>query len=94
MNKCANCSNDAAYIYQPSESTSIPYCVRCLPSFLIPVMKAGHLTVAASKAKSVKEAMDLLPKASEATPEPEPSVEKAPAKKAVKKASAVEPDAK
>lgn len=94
MNKCANCPNDAAYLYEPSESLTIPYCVRCLPSFLVPVMKAGHLKVAASKDKAVKEAIDLLPQASEATPEPEPEVEKAPAKKAVKKASAVEPDAK
>lgn len=94
MNKCANCDNDAAYLYEPSESLTIPYCVRCLPSFLVPVMKAGHLKVAASKEKAVKEAMDSLPQASEATPEPEPETEKAPAKKAVKKASAVEPDAK
>jgi hypothetical protein len=89
--KCVNCDNDAAYLYDPSESSSIPYCIRCLPSFLVPRMKAGHLRNASDFKVVLNSALEALP-ASEPTPEPEP--EKAPAKKVSKKAAAVEPDAK
>ena len=87
--KCANCSNDAAYIYQPDENSEIAYCVKDVPNFLVPRLKAGHLKKVESFKDAVKDAIDALPKVEE----PVVEEEKVPTtKKSVKKTSAVEPD--
>lgn len=91
--KCSNCSNPAAYIYQPSESQSIPYCIPCMPSFLRPRMKAGHLVKAEGFDDYLQESIAALtPENTEDAPkaEEEPVVKSS---KKSKKASAVEPDA-
>ncbi len=87
--KCANCSNPAAYIYEPNDGYEIAYCVKDVPNFLVPRLKAGHLKKVESFKDAVKDAIEALPKAEE------PVVEEAKApttKKSVKKTSAVEPD--
>jgi hypothetical protein len=89
--KCANCSNPAAYIYEPGEGQEIPYCVKDVPSFLVPRMKAGHLKKAESFNTDVKDAIDALPQAAEPIEE---EITAPTTKKVVKKTSAVEPDVK
>ena len=41
--KCANCNNDAKYLYKITTKTTIPYCEKDLPKFLIERVKAGLL---------------------------------------------------
>jgi len=65
--KCANCNNDAQYVYKITNDHTILYCAKDLPKFLDERRKAGLLeTVAAEKAP-------------EPTPEPTPT--KKPSKK-------------
>lgn len=40
---CANCSNEALYVYEGSGVRKVVYCPSCLPSFLQPLAKAGLL---------------------------------------------------
>lgn len=90
--KCSNCSNAAAYIYQPTESQSIPYCIPCMPAFLRPRMKAGHLPKADGFDDYLQETIAALaPK--DADQVESPKEESKPVKKSSKKAVAVEPDA-
>jgi hypothetical protein len=87
--KCANCSNPAAYIYQPDVTSEIAYCIKDIPNFLVPQLRAGHLKKVEDFDKNVQDAIDALPKVEE----PVVEEEKAPTtKKSVKKTSAVEPD--
>lgn len=88
--KCANCSNPAAWIYEPSEGQEIAYCIKDMPTFLVPRMKAGHLKKVESFEASKKDAIDALPKVE--TVIEEPVVEAPTTKKSTKKTSAVEPD--
>lgn len=91
--KCANCSNPAAWIYEPSEGQEIAYCIKDVPNFLVPRMKAGHLKKVESFEASKKDAIDALPKVETVIEEPVVEEEKAPTtKKSTKKTSAVEPD--
>jgi hypothetical protein len=93
--KCANCSNDAAWIYEPSEGQEIAYCIQDVPGFLIPRMKAGHLKKVESFEALKKDAIDALPKVEPVIEEPIVEEDTAPTtKKVVKKTSAVEPDVK
>jgi hypothetical protein len=98
--KCANCSNQAAYVYEPTAGHIIPYCIADIPSFLKPQLKAGYLKKAegfddflteaiATVTESVKETEPVV----EPVIEEEPVVKKAPAKKTSKKASDVHADA-
>ena len=52
--KCANCKNDAFYIYQLTVNTQILYCNTHLPKFLEQAKKAGLLKTTESF-KSVME---------------------------------------
>ena len=89
--KCANCSNAAAWIYEPGEGQEIAYCIQDVPSFLVPRMKAGHLKKVESFKDAVKDAVDALPQVSEPIAE---EITAPTTKKVVKKTSAVEPDVK
>lgn len=40
---CANCSEDALYIYSGSGLRTTYFCYGCLPAFLRPLAKAGVL---------------------------------------------------
>lgn len=40
---CANCTDEALYVYQGPGSPKIAYCTKCLPSFLREQAKAGTL---------------------------------------------------
>lgn len=40
---CANCSNEAIYVYAGSGVREVVYCYACLPSFLRPLAKSGLL---------------------------------------------------
>ena len=97
--KCANCSNQAAYVYEPTAGHVIPYCIADIPSFLKPQLKAGYLKKAEGFDDFLKEAINTV---TESVVETEPVVEpvieeepekKAPVKKTSKKASAVHADA-
>lgn len=43
MSKCANCSEDAMYVYEMSSQNHILYCDNDLPGFLRGAQRAGHL---------------------------------------------------
>ena len=63
--KCANCSNDAMYVYRITKLESIYYCGKDLPRFLEERRKAGllNITEAFTEAKeSVVEALSVTKK--------------------------------
>jgi hypothetical protein len=41
--KCANCDNDALWLYEPDGANDVPYCDKDLPSFLREQARAGLL---------------------------------------------------
>ena len=43
--KCANCLNDAMYVYRITKTESVYYCGKDLPSFLEDRRKAGLLNI-------------------------------------------------
>lgn len=45
MAKCANCVNEAPYLYTITPTFSIPYCSKHVPKFLLSELKAGNLHV-------------------------------------------------
>ena len=56
MVTCANCSGEALYTYQVSDSYLINYCQYHLPKFLVGKKNAGQLPLVTPKpAKAVKE---------------------------------------
>jgi hypothetical protein len=60
--KCANCSNDAMYVYRITKSNAVYYCGKDLPSFLEDRRKAGllNITEAFTEAKeSVAETLSV-----------------------------------
>jgi len=96
--KCANCSNQAAYVYEPTAGHVIPYCIADIPSFLKPQLKAGYLKKAEGFDDFLTEAVNT---ANESVKEIEPVIEpvieeepvkKAPVKKTSKKPSDVHAD--
>lgn len=63
MAKCANCVNEAPYLYRVTPTFGIPYCSKHVPKFLLSELKAGNLhaprevveeTPAPTKSKSSK----------------------------------------
>jgi hypothetical protein len=54
--KCANCSDDALYVYRLTFEKAIYYCKKDLPKFLDERRKAGFLDIPKeNKVKSVEE---------------------------------------
>ena len=45
MAKCANCVNEAPYLYRVTPTFGIPYCSKHVPKFLLSDLKAGNLNV-------------------------------------------------
>lgn len=43
MAKCANCVNEAPYLYRVTPTFGIPYCSKHVPRFLLSELKAGNL---------------------------------------------------
>ena len=63
--KCANCLNDAMYVYRITKTESVYYCGKDLPSFLEDRRKAGllNITEALIEAKeAVVEALSVTKK--------------------------------
>ena len=81
--KCANCSNDAVYIYRITKDVFTPYCYVDLPSFLNDRRKAGLLETTQDHKDKVAEGLKNFLSVPETTTTEE-VVEK-PVKKAVKK---------
>jgi hypothetical protein len=81
--KCANCSKDAMYIYEINAKTSIPYCDKDLPLFLVDRKKAGLLKTTAEHATALKEVATNLSQTSsslddstQSAPEPKKATKK------------------
>ena len=87
--KCANCDNDAMYIYDLTTKTSIPYCGKHLPLFLEQRKKAGLLRTTDQHDTSLDEASAVLSSASASettiTTLDDSTIKPAPVKKAAKK---------
>ena len=83
--KCSNCETPAAYIYSPVESVKMPFCIPCMPSFLVPRMKAGLLDKAEDFDAAIAEVTKIL--AQETEPVEEILVEDVASEKPVKKSS-------
>jgi hypothetical protein len=60
MASCANCSNDAFYIYQVNESFGISYCSYHVPRFLQDQKNAGLLKTTAEFNKAQADALASL----------------------------------
>ncbi len=58
--KCANCKNDAFYIYKLNEDSQILYCKKHLPRFLEPLRRAGNLETTAAFKQKAKETRQIL----------------------------------
>jgi hypothetical protein len=52
MAKCANCVNEAPYLYRVTPTFGIPYCSKHVPKFLLAELKAGNLHVSAVEEES------------------------------------------
>jgi hypothetical protein len=78
--KCANCSEDALYIYAPNPAFPTYYCPTDLPGFLKDQKDAGHLQRLVPEPE-IEEVLEPAPKASKkkAAAVEEPVVEEAPA---------------
>ena len=55
--KCANCDDDAQYVYRLTAKKSILYCANDLPKFLEPRLKAGLLELTTSHKDLIEEAL-------------------------------------
>jgi hypothetical protein len=69
--KCANCDNDAYYIYRITDQVFTPYCEKDLPKFLDSRRKAGLLETTATYQNIVSSE----PKATTADVTEEPTTE-------------------
>lgn len=79
--KCANCAEDALYVYAVNPAFPTYYCPKDLPGFLKDQKAAGHLQRVVEE-PVVEEVLEPAPKASKKKAEPvveEPVVEEAPA---------------
>ncbi len=92
--KCSNCEIPAAYVYIPVEGTKIPFCIPCMPSFLVPRMKAGLLDKADDFDAQVAEVTQILAQETEPVEELllEDVVPEKPVKKSSKKSTGVQTD--
>ena len=84
--KCANCSNDARYIYRLTPKNGIGYCDKDLPKFLEERRKAGLLELVPETKAAIDTALKNITTAIPA-PTEEPITEEtpAPSKKSIKK---------
>ena len=71
--KCANCNNDAVYIYRITMKKEILYCTKHIPSFLRDRKNAGLIPTTDIYKTKVEEGMKTF-----AAPEPEVVVEETP----------------
>jgi len=58
--KCANCSNDALYVYRITKEKSVHYCGKDLPSFLEDRRKAGLLNITQALTDAKEEVVEIL----------------------------------
>jgi len=58
--KCANCSNDALYVYRITKEKSVHYCGKDLPSFLEDRRKAGLLNITQALTDATESAVEAL----------------------------------
>ena len=58
--KCANCSNDALYVYRITKTESVYYCGKDLPSFLEDRRKAGLLNITQDLTEAKEEVVEIL----------------------------------
>jgi hypothetical protein len=58
--KCANCSNDALYVYRITKTESVYYCGKDLPSFLEDRRKAGLLNITEAFTEAKEEVVETL----------------------------------
>ena len=58
--KCANCSNDAMYVYRITKTKSIYYCGKDLPKFLEDRRKAGLLKITEEFTEAKETAIEVL----------------------------------
>lgn len=58
--KCANCSNDALYVYRITKTESVYYCGKDLPSFLEDRRKAGLLNITQALTEAKEEVVEIL----------------------------------
>jgi hypothetical protein len=58
--KCANCSNDALYVYRITKEKSVHYCDKDLPSFLEDRRKAGLLNITQALIEAKEEVVEIL----------------------------------
>ena len=85
--KCANCANNAQYVYRITLDTAIYYCPKDLPSFLETRRKAGLLQITEKHKAAVAETLKTFEKAPSLEPVEEPTVEDSETPKPVKKAT-------
>ena len=85
--KCANCNEDALYIYQITLSSQIFYCNTHLPSFLLKAKKAGLLQTTDALKTVLEEGLKNIatPMPKPVVVEEEPVIEEAPTPKPKKK---------
>lgn len=81
MTKCANCTDNAAFIYEISEAHTIEYCDAHLPRFLTDKKNAGLLKRSEELVQEQSDAFEALSVK---------STKKAAAKKAVEETPVVE----
>lgn len=58
--KCANCLNDAMYVYRITKTESVYYCGKDLPSFLEDRRKAGLLNITEAFIEAKEEVVETL----------------------------------
>jgi len=58
--KCANCVNDAMYVYRITKLDSVYYCGKDLPSFLEDRRKAGLLSITAAFTEAKESVVETL----------------------------------
>lgn len=75
--KCSNCPNDAIYVYEGSGVQDIPYCLKCLPSFMKPMVKAKMVRTTDAYRRAREDVLSRL--APETTEESKDEEVKAPA---------------
>lgn len=86
--KCANCSKNAFYIYQITESKQIFYCNTDLPKFLEQAKNAGLLKTTESFKSAIEEGFKkVLNTSEEPIIEVETTSTTTPSKKPIKKAA-------
>lgn len=88
--KCANCNNDAFYIYSITLNSQVLYCNLHLPKFLEQAKKAGLLKTTESLKSAIEEGLKniaVAPSETEPVTESEPETTTTPTstKKTVKK---------